>query len=79
MTISKDATYTTRSGLPVRIYAVDGDPDYGEVHGAYLWNGKWISCDWGMDGQTRDEEQEFGSSNFDLVPITIREPREGEA
>jgi len=41
--------YTTRSGLPVRIYATDGGDPYA-VHGSYQRQGEWISGTWTKDG-----------------------------
>lgn len=38
--IDKEKKYTTRTGLPSRIYATDGGGEY-PVHGAIFNNGKW--------------------------------------
>lgn len=49
--ISMDKQYRTRSGLEVRIYAVDG-VDHSPVHGAYMRNGEWHLCSWDRQGIT---------------------------
>ena len=50
MTISLTKSYTTRSGLPVRIYAVDGGGNY-PVHGASFADGKWQYRAWPTNGR----------------------------
>lgn len=51
MAIRLDATYRTRDGRPVRIYAVDGGYD-GAVHGAILMPGVgWLMTVWHHDGK----------------------------
>jgi hypothetical protein len=68
MTISKDKTYKTRNGMPVRIYATDGGGLY-PVHGAYnLKEDVWVSECWTSSGilmmSTRDR--------LDLVEVTSK-------
>ena len=47
--IDKNKQYTTRSGLPVRIYATDCGDDY-PVHGATCISGLWYVRSWAKDG-----------------------------
>lgn len=68
MTISPSATYTTRSGLPVRIYAVDGGGPF-PVHGAYYEGDEWYATQWRTDGTALESTD---MDNLDLIPA----PRE---
>ena len=43
-------TYTTRSGLPVRIYATDGGGSR-PVHGAFFDGGRWRHSTWSDGGR----------------------------
>jgi len=65
MTITKDAEYTTRSGLPVRIYATDAGGEW-PVHGAILGGTKWESVCWTSCGKL-STRGEIVSTN-DLIP-----------
>ena len=47
--IDKNKQYTTRSGLPVRIYATDCGGGY-PVHGAILKDGVWLLESWTITG-----------------------------
>ena len=49
MTISMEKQYITKSGLIVRIYALNGADNY-PIHGAYLRNGEWHICTWNKEG-----------------------------
>lgn len=66
-TITKDGEYTTRSGLPVRIYAVDGSGEW-PVHGAYCNNDGWISARWTADGRLIIGWDGPRSHALDLIP-----------
>ena len=44
-----DKQYRTRSGLEVRIYAVN-NVSHNPIHGAYLRNGEWHICTWNKEG-----------------------------
>jgi len=48
--IDKSKTYTTREGLPVRIYCTDG-AGFHPVHGAVALQDGWSSATWPADGQ----------------------------
>lgn len=54
--ITLTGKYTTRSGLPVRIYAVDG-----EAHGAVYERGRWQVANWSPNGT-------HVRSEIDLIP-----------
>ena len=41
--------YKTRDGMKVRIYDVDGSPDY-PIHGAILWDAGWGVEQWTKEG-----------------------------
>ena len=47
--IDKSKTYTTRQGLPVRIYCTDGGGTH-PVHGAFKMDGAWLPFSWREDG-----------------------------
>jgi len=61
--------YKTLSGLPARIYAVDGGGNY-PVHGAIynLETNTWRQETWSNDLKYRIEEDE-NNSNYDLVEV----------
>jgi len=63
MKITMDGEYTTRSGLPVRIYATDGGTDKNAIHGAYLHRLGWVCCTWLASGRLDSN----GLTEFDLV------------
>jgi hypothetical protein len=63
--ISKDKQYTTREGLEVRIYAIDGYGDF-PVHGAIKANAVWKQNCWKEDGNSNGYLFE---SKFDLIEI----------
>ncbi len=63
MKISKVKKYKTRSGLPVRIYAVDGGSGF-PVHGAVKAGG-WMYGAWMLNGSFLNLPSEY-----DLIPIT---------
>lgn len=63
--------YKTRSGLPVRIYAVDCGGVYC-IHGAYFATDKWLGATWKADGRSVGTSHDSPS---DL--IEVREPIEG--
>ena len=72
-TIDITKTYTTRSGDPVRIYAVDGG-GANPVHGAIRDGNEWFLCKWREDGEN------FSRTNADLVPVKQwRGWKDGEA
>jgi hypothetical protein len=71
--ISATASYRTRAGSRVRIYATDCGGDY-PIHGAYCYDDEgidiWYLAAWKANGQytgTTDDEYE---SAFDLVEDT---------
>jgi hypothetical protein len=67
--------YQTRSGLPVRIYAVDGGGTY-PVHGSFLEAGTYFIVQWMSDGCFCPGGVE---SSCDLVPVKEwRAWKEGE-
>ena len=73
MNIDITKTYTTRSGLPVRIYAVDGVGKY-PVHGA-LFDGAWIQHTWTVEGSWAET-----THSHSLVPAkTWRSWRKNDA
>jgi hypothetical protein len=49
--ISKDKTYTTLRGMPVRIYATDAGGLF-PVHGAIFNDGLWNGMKWTEEGKT---------------------------
>lgn len=49
MIVVKDKQYRTENGFEARIYATDGC-GLTAVHGAYKRMGKWIACQWHIDG-----------------------------
>jgi hypothetical protein len=49
--ISKDKTYTTLRGMPVRIYATDAGGLF-PVHGAIFNDGIWNGMKWTEEGKT---------------------------
>jgi hypothetical protein len=49
--ISKDKTYTTLRGMPVRIYATDAGGLF-PVHGAIFNDGMWNGMKWTEEGKT---------------------------
>lgn len=63
--ITKDGEYTTRSGLPVRIYATDGGISHDVVHGAYCSDGVWMHSSWGKNGMVFTGDCRHG---LDLIP-----------
>lgn len=66
--IDMKKTYTTRDGMPVRIYAVDAGSNY-PVHGAYLLNSVWYPCMWPANGR-----HDNVASVYDLIeaPVTYQ-------
>ena len=77
MNIDITKTYATRSGLPVRIYAVDGCGVY-PVHGASRSSAGWEDQKWSDTGRYNMARAEEGG--YDLVPAkTWRAWKEGEA
>ena len=65
--IDKNKQYTTRCGLPFRLYATDGGGDY-PVHGAVLKDDKWnIDC-WTCDGMFIQSSEH----SFDLIEVKPR-------
>lgn len=65
--IDKTKQYTTRSGLPARIYATDGEGEY-PVHGAVLKDGCWFPCSWTSEGKHVTAQ----ASSFDLIKVKQR-------
>lgn len=59
--------YRTRQGLPVRIYAVDGD-DEMPVHGAILTKHGWKVQSWERDGKWLSG----GNDGADLIEVPPR-------
>jgi hypothetical protein len=57
--------YKTRSGLPVRIYSVDGGGGYS-IHGAYLSDDGWNIESWDNDGNCYDD---IGLDDLDLIEV----------
>lgn len=49
--IRMNQEYKTRTGKPVRIYAIDGDGIAIRVHGAIYNNGGWQLSAWAADGR----------------------------
>jgi len=49
MEIETGKFYKTRDGMKVRIYAVDGYPDY-PIHGAILTDDDWVVEQWTQEG-----------------------------
>jgi hypothetical protein len=68
MTISIDKQYRTKSGLEVRIYAVDG-MNHNKVHGAIKLENGWGITTWRDDGVAWDTKS-------DLVEVKPRIQRE---
>jgi hypothetical protein len=64
MNIDITKTYTTRSGLPVRIYATDGADIM--VHGAYKTEFGWEYTGWTEDGSYYEDGETNGR---DLIPV----------
>jgi hypothetical protein len=62
MMIDIKKEYTTRSGLPVRIYAVDGGGKE-PVHGAFFEDGEWHVTTWNEKGQYQDTVNGY----YDLI------------
>jgi hypothetical protein len=74
MNIDIAKKYTTRSGLPVRIYATDG-ADIA-VHGAYKTEAGWEYTGWTEGGSFYEDGE---TNDLDLVPVkTWRAWKEGE-
>lgn len=72
MTISMDKKYTTRDGVPVRIYAVDAGGNY-PVHGAVCDGKLWNVSRWTQDGQWTDD-----GFNSPIDLIEVWEPQDKE-
>ena len=75
MNIDITKKYTTRNGLPVRIYATDAG-GARSVHGAVAQPGGdvWIQANWEADGHS------FSGSEYDLIPAKAwRAWKEGES
>lgn len=64
--ITKDGEYTTRSGLPVRIYATDAGGMW-PVQGAIKTEDGWEMEEWSASGNYVDEVQTKPHAN-DLIP-----------
>jgi hypothetical protein len=62
MKITLDGNYQTRSGLKVRIYAVDGK-EPRPVHGAVMEHGEWNPVNWTSNGERP------GYNTTDLITI----------
>ena len=74
MNIDITKTYQTRSGLSVRIYAVDGAGPY-PLHGAVRTERGWDDEKWNKYG----EYVRAGASDLDLIPVkTWRAWKDGE-
>lgn len=71
MIISKDKTYQTRSGLPVRIYATDAAGSY-PIHGAVMGGGIWQLSAWRAGGL---HDCGDGYRERDLVEVKPRHKR----
>lgn len=63
--ITLDKQYKTRSGLPVRIYAVDVDGNYS-THGAYLSDDGWNIESWDNSGNCYDDIE---IDDLDLIEV----------
>lgn len=53
--IDKNKKYETKSGLPVRIYATDGEGIYS-VHGAIMLEDGWTCWGWKKNGEDRNDD-----------------------
>jgi hypothetical protein len=74
MKIDITKKYTTRSGMPARIYATDG-ADIA-VHGAYKTEIGWEYAGWTDDGSYHEDGE---TNDLDLTPAkTWRAWKEGE-
>lgn len=71
MIISKDKTYQTRSGLPVRIYATDAAGSF-PIHGAVNGGGIWQLAAWRAGGL---HDCGDGYRERDLVEVKPRHKR----
>ena len=64
--------YRTRDGREVRIYATDGGGNY-PVHGAYYYDGRWVSFEWRADGSVLTGDH---WRHMDLIEVKPRIKRE---
>ena len=62
--ISKDKTYRTRLGMPVRIYATDAGGLFS-VHGAIFNDGMWNGMKWTDEGKTHALSESFAVNSVD--------------
>ena len=58
MNIEAGKLYKSRDGKKIRIYAVDGYPNY-PIHGAILWGDGWEAEFWDKDGFYFWREREY--------------------
>ena len=76
--IDKNNKYTTRNGLPVRIYATDCGGEC-PVHGVVLDHHGWFEFGWASDGRTFINHWEVADCALDLVEIDCEEGNEIES
>ena len=70
--ISKDKTYTTLRGMPVRIYATDAGGLF-PVHGAIFNDGIWNGMKWTEEGKTHVFNPSFMVNTVDdLIEVKPR-------
>ena len=75
MNIDITKKYTTRSGLPVRIYATDGAGQH-PIHGAIKYEGGWDDNTWCADGAYTAGD---AGGSRSLIPVKMwRAWKEGE-
>ena len=65
--IDKNKQYTTRSGLPVEIYATDRGGIYS-VHGAVFEEGVWSPISWTSEGNVLAGQLD----DFDIIEVKPR-------
>ena len=65
--IDKNKQYTTRNGLPVRIYETDCGGKYS-VHGAVFEGGVWCNFSWTSEGNLVAGQL----NDFDLIEVKPR-------
>ena len=70
MKIEMGRTYRTRDGRDVRIYAVDGEPDW-PIHGAIKEGDKWFLNKWDVSGKWMETR-----TVSDLIEVRPRIKRE---
>lgn len=71
MKIEAGKFYRTRDGRKARVYAVDGWGDHS-IHGAYLFQGRWVNCVWqecGLHGM-----KEGNGDPYDLIAEWVDKP-----